>query len=131
MMLLRRLGASLASLALLTTALTAFLPCGMRAGESHALSATTAQAGADAPRHAHHHEQHRAPDDGDRASPSPDEPGAPMSSCPVMGPCALHLLGSASQEESSLRPGGATVAVAPALAPPSRTLAPELPPPRV
>ena len=47
-MLLPRLGASLASLALLTTTLAAFLPCGMRAVGSHVLSATTAQAGSDA-----------------------------------------------------------------------------------
>lgn len=65
------------------------------------------------------------------ASPSaPESQDSPQSSCPAMGPCAFVLLGAGAAERiSAILPPVLAAAIS-ELPPASRTLVPDLPPPK-
>jgi hypothetical protein len=120
---LRRTGAVLAAFALAITTISAgLLPCNMTAGPEGDVQAATA--------HVHHASADQVHHGDGRISDHADESDG-VASCPVMGPCSLHLLAASDVGRAVRTLAGSRMIESPALVPPSRTLAPELPPPRV
>jgi hypothetical protein len=122
----RRAGAVLTGIALMVTTLSAWLVrCDMTRWRDGATQTSAAPA-----HRAAAHDAHRGDAPGAQRSDHQGESHAPAS-CPVAGPCSLHLLAASDVGRAVRTLADSRMIESPALVPPSRTLAPELPPPRV